>query len=131
MQPEFLTAFGHAYVKQLGPQRASQLKRFKSILEAGIPLSFSSDRPIVEGNPWDGIRAASNRPIGFDASENISKERAFELYTKDSARANGDHLDQGVIKVGSHADFQIYEGSCEAENLIEVYRSGVRRYCRE
>jgi hypothetical protein len=90
MQPEFLIRFAHAYRAQLGPQRSAKLKRFRSVLDAGIPLSFSSDRPIVAGDPVDGIRTAVNRPFGFDASENVSLREALLAYTDWGHAANGD-----------------------------------------
>jgi predicted amidohydrolase YtcJ len=85
MQPEFLRRFGHSYLRQLGPERASKLKRVKSVLDAGIRLCFSSDRPIVAGDPRDGIEVAVNRPAGFDPSENISQAEAERLYTTAAA----------------------------------------------
>jgi len=79
-QPEFLIRFGHSYRRQLGPERMARLKRARSLLDAGIPLSFSSDRPIVPGDPKDGIRAAVHRPEGFDPAENITLPEAFRAY---------------------------------------------------
>lgn len=90
MQPEFLLRFGAAYHNQLGPERARRLKRFQSIVRAGIDLSFSSDRPIVAGNPWDTIRAATNRPPAFDPEENVDLATAIEACTAAGHRANGD-----------------------------------------
>ena len=52
MQPEFLTRLGPAYVRQLGPETAIRIKRARSCLEAGVRMSFNSDRPIVSGDPW-------------------------------------------------------------------------------
>lgn len=106
MQPEFLVRFGHAYAKQLGPERTSRIKRVKSVLQAGIPVSFSSDRPIVPGDPWDGIGSAVNRPEGFDPTENIDFATAVRLYTADSAEANGDSNSMGTFAPGAFADFQ-------------------------
>lgn len=108
MQPEFLLRFSHAYPKQLGPERAAHIKRFKSIGAAGIPLSFSSDWPIVDGNPWSGIRSALQRPEGFLQDENIPMELAINAYTRNAAGANRDP-DMGEIKEGQMADFQVYK----------------------
>lgn len=85
MQPEFLRRFGHSYLRQLGPEKASKLKRVKSVLDAGIRLCFSSDRPIVAGDPLDGIEVAVNRPAGFDPTENITQAEAERLYTTAAA----------------------------------------------
>lgn len=104
-QPEFLMRFGHAYLRQLGPERTSRLKRARSVIDAGIPLSFNSDRPIVAGDPWDGILTASNRPDGFDPAENVTREEAILAYTVEGGRVNDD-LDIGHLEPGAWADFQ-------------------------
>jgi predicted amidohydrolase YtcJ len=104
-QPEFLMRFGHSYRRQLGPERTAKLKRTRSVLDAGIKLSMSSDRPIVPGDPRDGIRTASNRPEGFDPSENCTLEEAIRCYTIEGARVNGD--DPALLESGSGAHFQL------------------------
>lgn len=81
MQPEFLEQFGHSYRRQLGPERAARLKRARSLIQAGVPLSFSSDRPIVPGDPEVGVRCLTRRPEGFDQTENISLDEAIRGYT--------------------------------------------------
>lgn len=108
MQPEFLAHFGHAYVRQLGPNRAAHLKRFRSVMNSGIPLSFSSDRPIVAGDPWDGILASVMRPEGFDPSENISRTEAVRNFTEMGAVANREADDVASLEAGAWADFQVY-----------------------
>lgn len=110
MQPEFLMRLGTAYKKQLGPERASGLKRFRSALSAGIPLSLNSDRPVVPGDPWDGVLSACDRPEGFDPSENLTRAEALFGYTKMGAVANNDP-DMGSIYDGMLADFQVYAAS--------------------
>ncbi|MBS1721943.1 MAG: amidohydrolase [Armatimonadetes bacterium] len=127
MQPEFLLRFGHSYRKQLGPERGATIKRYKSLLAAGAPLSFSSDRPIVPGDPWDGIRCSVRRPEGFDPAENIDEDTAIRLYTAESAKANGDP-GEGLIAPGSWADFQTYAGRPSRETMRSVYRGGQKTY---
>lgn len=106
MQPEFLLRFGHSYKRQLGPSRAATLKRFRSVMDAGIPLAFSSDRPIVAGDPRDGIEVATDRPEGFDASENISIGEAEQAYT---VAASDAMFDGGLCDLapGSRAEFRL------------------------
>jgi len=122
-QPEFLLRFGHAYQRQLRDDKASQLKPLRSLLRAGIPLGLSSDLPIVPGDPWDGIRVAVSRPDGFDPKENLTIEEAVLCYTRSAARLNGDE-DQGEIKSGCWADFQVYDGNPLSDSearLIATY----------
>ncbi|CAN5363643.1 amidohydrolase [soil metagenome] len=106
-QPEFLMKFGHSYRRQLGPERAATLKRTRSVLNAGIPLSFSSDRPIVSGNPRDGIVTAINRPEGFDEHESCSLKEAIRAYTSEGAKVNGDGESMGSLKPGMIADYRV------------------------
>lgn len=105
MQPEFLLRFH--YAKVLGPERTAKLKRYRSLLDAGVPLSFGSDRPIVAGDPLDGIRAAVQRPDGFDQSENISEEEARLAYTVGASAATGDEAKWGALLPGQYADFRL------------------------
>lgn len=131
MQPEFLMRFGHAYRKQLPPERATAIKRFRSVLAAGIPLSFSSDRPIVPGDPWDGIGCAVSRPEGFDPAESIPLETAIRLYTTEGATANGEPGEMGRIEPGALADFQVYEEEPKpGAKPAAVYKSGHETYRR-
>ena len=109
MQPEFLMRFAHSYRKQLGPDRAAHLKRARSVLDAGIPLSFNSDRPIVAGDPMDGIRTAVHRPEGFDQSENVAVEEALLGYTTTAAFTNDDAELMGALEPGQVADYQLFE----------------------
>ena len=106
-QPEFLLRFGHVYERQLGPEIASKLNRARSVIDAGLKLSFSSDRPIVPGAPMDGIKAAVNRPDGFVQEENCTLHEALIGYTVKGAEVNGDAGLIGSLDAGELADFQL------------------------
>ncbi|MFZ4508618.1 MAG: amidohydrolase [Fimbriimonas sp.] len=117
-QPEFLARFGYAYQQQLGPERTAKLKRTRSVLDAGIPLSFNSDRPIVAGNPWDGIHAAENRPEGFDPAENCSRLEALLAATRGNAVANRD-ADMATLEPGSLADYMVLDFDPLTDNPVQ------------
>lgn len=110
MQPEFLVRIGHAYQRQLGPERTSRLKRCRSVVDAGLRLSLNSDRPVVQGDPWVGVYAASQRPEGFDPAENLSLEESIAAYTAAGAEACGDdgQLGAGLLP-GQWAEMQVYD----------------------
>lgn len=130
MQPEFLLRLGHAYRRQLREDVAARLKRARTCLDRGVRLSFNSDRPVVAGAPWDGIKTASNRPKEFDQSENVTIEEAVGLYTKGGADANDDGGVMGEIKEGQLADFQVYKHDpTTAESPVpdQVYMHGELR----
>jgi predicted amidohydrolase YtcJ len=105
MQPEFLIRFGHSYRHHLGPERAAKLNRSRSMKDAGIPLSFSSDRPIVSGDPWLGVFAACERPEGFAQEENLTFEEALQAYTVMGAAANGE---KNALQVGERGEFLVF-----------------------
>ncbi|MCW5943784.1 MAG: amidohydrolase [Fimbriimonadaceae bacterium] len=107
MQPEFLARFGPSYARQLGPDRASRLKRYRSCLDAGVRLSLSSDRPIVGGDPSFGLACAVVRPEGFDPNEGVERDEAIVLYTLEAARANEDANEMGALIPGQFADFRL------------------------
>lgn len=109
MQPEFLIRFAHSYERQLGTERRSRLKRAKSLLDAGIRLSFSSDRPIVAGDPRDGMSTITHRPPGYDPAENIDLIDAWLGYTSRASDANEDGDLMGSLKPGQLADYQILD----------------------
>ncbi len=123
MQPEFLFRFGQGYRAQLPDEVWPHLNRVKSCLDAGIPMSFNSDRPIVQGDPWTGIKAAAHRPEGFEPAEAVPESVGIDLYTRGGAAANQDSGSLGEIAEGQAADFQVREGGWDGP-LIAVYRAG-------
>lgn len=126
MQPEFIKRFGHAYRAQI-PEMAPMLNRCRSVLDAGISLSFNSDRPIVPGNPWDGIEMAVNRLPGFSPTENVSLKEAVDCYTKAGAVANGEVGFAGDFREGAMADFQVYDVDPQLGSTpTEVWLAGNR-----
>jgi predicted amidohydrolase YtcJ len=105
MQPEFLVRFGTTYRSKLGLERAAKIKRFRSVLDAGLRLSLSSDRPIVSGDPRVGIALAVNRPAGFDPVEECTLQEAVAGYTREAAKVNGDS--ETTLQEGQRADYLV------------------------
>jgi predicted amidohydrolase YtcJ len=93
LQPEFLGRFGPTYQAKLGPERSFNLIRFRSLIEAGLKVSFSSDRPITVGDPLKGMELAMHRPAGFNPDENVNERQALHAYTVAAAQATGDEYE--------------------------------------
>jgi hypothetical protein len=110
-QGRFVTAFGDGMPEAVGPDRVPWLCRQRSLIEAGMVLPGSSDRPVVEGAPLLGIssmvnrRAASGAP--FNPGEAIGAEEALRAYTAGSAYAS--HLEhrKGSVTAGKLADLTV------------------------
>ena len=100
VQPEFLAWAGATYRARLGEERAARLLPFAAFLRAGIPMPFSSDRPVVRGAPLDGVRAALQHDPGFSIAE------AFHAWTAAGAAVLGDD-DAGRLEVGRRSDLVI------------------------
>jgi predicted amidohydrolase YtcJ len=120
LQPEFLYRFGHAYRAQLPDDVWPSLKRARSLIDAGLEVSFNTDRPIVLGIPRVGIDSAVNRPEGYDPAEAVTVEEGEWAWTRGAALANGD-TDQGEIKPGCHADYRLLD---EEGDLLALFMGG-------
>jgi hypothetical protein len=57
-QPVMVSEFGDLFGQVVGADRLSQVFRARSLVEAGIAIAASSDRPVVPGAPLRGLQAA-------------------------------------------------------------------------
>ena len=103
VQPEFLAWARPTYRARLGEERAARLLPFAALLRAGIPMPFSSDRPVVPGAPLDGVRAALRHDPALSVAE------AFHAWTAAGADVLGDD-DAGRLEVGRRSDLVILSG---------------------
>lgn len=104
----------------LGRERALCAYPYRSLLDAGVKLSFGSDIP-GEGDcdPLAGIAMAANR----DGPERILAEEALRCYTEGSAYAEFAEERKGRIEPGMLADFAILSGDPTAvprEKIAEI-----------
>ncbi|MGD0627189.1 MAG: amidohydrolase [Thermodesulfobacteriota bacterium] len=119
LQPAFLWQLGDNWIYQLGKERASKFKPFKTLLQKGVRVAFSSDRPVVNGAPLLGIHAAVNQKTmggqDYAPNEKISPEEALHCYTLNGAYATFEEKIKGSIEVGKLADLVVL-----AEDLTQV-----------
>jgi len=110
-QGRFATEIGDGMLAAVGPARHAWLYRQRSVLDAGLVLPGSSDRPVVAGTPLLGIhdmvnrRTASGAP--FNAAEAVTAEEALRAYTWGSAYASKAEHVKGSIEPGKLADFTV------------------------
>jgi predicted amidohydrolase YtcJ len=112
-QPEFISQFGDAYLTAVGRARAERIMPYQAAVQAGLPLIFSSDLPIVPGAPLDGVAAAAQRrtPSGevLDASQSVGVREALQAYTSGAAYSVFAEHDRGRIMPGQRADFVVLD----------------------
>ncbi len=110
-QGRFATELGDGMLSSVGPGRHSWLYRQRSLLDAGLVLPGSSDRPVAQGAPLLGIHDMVNRRtatgIPFNAAEAITVEQALRAYTWGSAYASKAEQAKGSIEAGKLADFTV------------------------
>jgi predicted amidohydrolase YtcJ len=110
-QGRFASELGDGMLAAVGAERSAWLYRQRSLLDAGLVLPGSSDRPVASGAPLLGIhdmvnrRTASGAP--FNAIEAITPAEALRAYTWGSAYASKQERTKGSITLGKLADFTV------------------------
>lgn len=110
-QPIFVTEYGDGFLRHLGPERARLTYPFRSLLDAGVELVFSSDCPVSAYQPLLGIQAAVTETTGsgtpYAPAEALTPHEALRLYTAAGARASFEETDKGSVAVGKLADLTV------------------------
>jgi hypothetical protein len=109
-QGRFIGEIGDGMLRALGP-RAPYAYRLRSLLDAGLVVPGSSDRPVVNGRPLLGIGDMVNRRTDsgtpFAPEEALSAEQALRAYTWGSAYASKQEHRKGSIAAGRLADLAV------------------------
>ena len=101
------------WMDNIGEERWDRAWRFRSLLESGATVAFSSDWQVGEMDPLVGIYSAATR-AGLDGSaawtpgERIGLDRSLEAYTVHGARAWHAEGQRGVIASGALADLAVW-----------------------
>lgn len=104
-------------VRLLGEERARNAYPYRSLLDAGVALSFGSDIPGESTcDPLLSIHHVVNR----DSPEQISVEEALRCYTLGSAHAEFMEERKGSLEAGKLADFVVL-----SEDLTVVPKSSI------
>jgi predicted amidohydrolase YtcJ len=131
-QGRFAHEIGDGMLRALGPERSAWAYRQRSLLDAGIVVPGSSDRPVVNGAPLLGMhdmvnqRTASGVP--FNPAEAVTGLEALRAYTYGSAYASKQEHVKGTLSVGKLADLVVLSGDptrTDRISDIEVLRTMV------
>ncbi|MEV7633025.1 amidohydrolase [Microbacterium sp. NPDC089318] len=89
---------------------------WRSLLDAGATVAFSSDAPVESINPFLGMHAAITRQRlggapdgGWQPEQRITLAEAFAGYTTAAAAASGESDTRGSLEVGRYADFAVLD----------------------
>ncbi|MBK8564427.1 MAG: amidohydrolase family protein [Saprospiraceae bacterium] len=108
-QPIFLRELGRNFRQSLDDAFLADCYPFRSMLDHGINVAFSSDAPVVKDlRPLACIAAAMDRTDMdgevISPNEKIGLMEGLECYTVGGARANGVETQVGSIAKGKAAD---------------------------
>jgi predicted amidohydrolase YtcJ len=110
-QPIFVSEYGDGFRRHLGEARIQLTYPFRSLLDAGVTLVFSSDCPVSAYQPLKGIRDSVYERTGSGAAyaveEAITVEEALHAYTVAGAYASFEEGRKGQIKEGLLADLTV------------------------
>lgn len=122
-QSGFLWVSGDDYAEQLGQDRVSGLYRGQSLVDAGVPLVGSTDRPLP-GSPLQGIRTSVDRLTDqgtlLAPVERISVYDAVAGWTTAAAAAAGMGDRLGAIREGYLADLVLLSADPHTVPVSEI-----------
>lgn len=110
-QGRFVGEIGDGMLRALGPERSGWAYRHRTLLDAGIVVPGSSDRPVVDGAPLLGMHDMVNRltdgglPCGPE--EAVTGLEALVSYTYGSAHASRVETSRGTLAPGMLADLAV------------------------
>ncbi len=117
-QPGFIYWNGDDYLHRVEPSMLPHLYPSAALLEASVPLAFSSDGPVIDANPWPGIYSAvtaktrdGNTLLSGSSSRTppITVMDALRCYTLGAAYAEGTEDLKGSIRPGKLADLVVLD----------------------
>lgn len=108
-QPRFIYELGDGFRAALGEERLHLTYPLASL--RGLPVAFSSDRPVVAGAPLLGIQAAVQQQTSSGSAyvpeEKITIEQALRWYTSGAAYTAFAEDEIGSLAPGQRADFVV------------------------
>lgn len=83
-QPNFVFERGDDYLRDVEPAEMGNLWRAASLVSAGVAVAAGTDAPFGDEDPWQAIRAATDRRTASGASlggsERVDAARAFSWF---------------------------------------------------
>lgn len=115
-QPIFLDYDIQIVESRVGKELASTSYAFNTLKELDTPISFGTDSPVEDMNPFPNIYCAVTRQRingtpagGFVPSEKMSVEDAIDAYTMGSAFNEFKENEKGRLKPGYAADLAVLD----------------------
>ena len=118
-QPGFIYWRGESYRERVSPELLPHLYPIAALAQAGLPLAFGSDAPVIDPSPWPAIYSAvtgytaASQPLFEDKSggpkPGLTLTQALRAYTSGGAWAEGMETRKGIIRPGMLADLALVD----------------------
>ena len=133
LQPQFVTSDTWTG-ERLRPVRAKWAYPFRAMIDAGVPVTLSSDCPVERLDAFAAIASAVGR-AAWSPEQTISAEEAIGAYCMGSAYAGFAETRLGSLEAGKLADFVVLSGDptrLDADGIRQmkadrVFIGGVKR----
>lgn len=121
VQPAFLASEAGWLGKRLGDDRMSWAYPFRSMMDAGITVSGSSDSPVEPPHPLWGMAAAMDRH-SINEAEALTGLEALSMFTAASATAM---REPEPMVVGSPGDLVVIDADLRVASASHVHDASV------
>lgn len=115
-QPNFLDYDLQIIEDRVGREKAKTSYAYGSMIRRGIPVSFGSDSPVEDCNPFFGLQEAVTHARligephgGYNPEERCTVEQAVDAYTIGSAWQEGTESFKGRLEAGYVADLIVLD----------------------
>ena len=126
-QPVFLDADMKIVEELCGKELASTSYAFGTLLRNGVHLSYGTDCPVEDCNPFVNLYMAVTRKDkegrpegGFYPSECVDVETAVDAYTLESAYAEFMEDRKGRIREGYYADMVVLDADIFTVDVMKM-----------
>ena len=135
--------WGDVHIRNLGMERAEGISPAASALQAGIPVTFHQDSPVIPPDMletvWCAVARRTESGVLLGEEERISVEQALESVTKNGAYQYFQEDRKGKIAEGMTADLVILSQDPLATpiqqlreiQVLQTYKNGYCVYTRQ
>ena len=109
VQPAFDRFWGGAegmYAARIGPERALEMNRFRSMLDAGLLLGAGSDSTVTPLDPLLGMAALREHHV---PEQSLGAGEALQAHTVGAHALAGEEGERGTIEPGKRADLAMLD----------------------
>lgn len=115
MMPSFFTGhtwyWADTHIENMGRERAMRISPVRDALDAGLPVTFHTDSPVIRPNLLEAVWCAAARisksGVQLDVAQRVDVAQGLRAITLDAAYQYGEERRKGSLSVGKLADMAV------------------------